>query len=215
MPVAIAFLFWKSLGRKPQGSCSPRGRSGHLLDPFSEPLLRTFLRILFYSKSHSKTSLLRTLLRTLPQNPSPEPFPRTLPRTLLRTLCCCTLRRAPKSQGIPQQEEITWPFVTARGTATASVSLPQEHYNQLPKRKLSLRPCRCSSVNIFAFRREIWWEIWREFCRIFAEGSKIWEKISEHFFVRKFVAQKQSFVQNPLCRCATLRKSCCIHPFTT
>ena len=37
------------LGRTPKGSCSPRGCSRHLLEtPFSEPLLRTLLRTLFF-----------------------------------------------------------------------------------------------------------------------------------------------------------------------
>ena len=36
------------LGRTPKGAYSPRGRSRHLLEtPFSEPLLRTLLRIFF------------------------------------------------------------------------------------------------------------------------------------------------------------------------
>ena len=54
------------VGRTPKGAYSPSGRSRHLLEaPFSEPLLRTLLRTLFYCKTHSSW----TLLRTPPQNP--------------------------------------------------------------------------------------------------------------------------------------------------
>ena len=44
------------IGRTPKGAYSPRGRgSRHLLEtPFSEPLLRTLLRTLFYCKTHSR-----------------------------------------------------------------------------------------------------------------------------------------------------------------
>ena len=49
--------------------------------PFSEPLLRTLLRLV----KPTAGPLLRTLLRTLPQNPF-----QNLLRTLLRTLCCRT-----------------------------------------------------------------------------------------------------------------------------
>ena len=44
-----------SIGRTPKGAYSTRGRSRHLLEtPFSEPLLRTLLRTLFYCKTHSR-----------------------------------------------------------------------------------------------------------------------------------------------------------------
>ena len=80
------------LGRTPKGAYSTRGRSGHLLEtPFSEPLLRTFLRTLFYCKTHR---------RPPSQNPSENPFPRTLPRTFSepfseRCVAVRPLRRAP------------------------------------------------------------------------------------------------------------------------
>ena len=70
------------IGRTPKGAYSSSGRSRHLLEiAFSEPLLRTLPRTLFYCKTHSSPPS---------QNPSENPFPRTLPRTLLRTLCCRT-----------------------------------------------------------------------------------------------------------------------------
>ena len=68
---------WTFVGRAPKGAYSSRGRSGHLLETlFSEPLLRTLLRILFYCKTHS-----RLPSQNPSQNPSENPFPRTLPRT--------------------------------------------------------------------------------------------------------------------------------------
>ena len=77
------------LGRTSKGAYSPRGRSRYLLGTsFSEPLLRTLLRTLFFyycKKPIEKDPLLRTLLRTLPQNPV-----QNLLRTLLRTLCLRT-----------------------------------------------------------------------------------------------------------------------------
>ena len=58
------------------------------------------------------------------------------------------------------------------------------HHNSGPF-LLAWLACRSSSVNFFDFGEEIWWEIWREFCRIFSEpqnkGSKISGKISERF----------------------------------
>ena len=64
-----------SSGCTPKGAYSPRGRFRHLLEtPFSEPLLRTLPRTLFYCKTHIADPLLRTLLRTLPQNPFPSIF---------------------------------------------------------------------------------------------------------------------------------------------
>ena len=60
-----------TVARKLRGAYSSTGRSRHLLETaFSEPLLRTLLRTLFYCQTHSRP-LFRTLLRT----PSPEPFP--------------------------------------------------------------------------------------------------------------------------------------------
>ena len=60
--------------RAPKGAYSTRGRSRHLLvTHFSEALLRTPLRTLFYCKTHK---------RPPSQNPSENPFPRTLLRTL-------------------------------------------------------------------------------------------------------------------------------------
>ena len=56
----------------PGGACSSRGHSRHLLETFSEPLLRALLRTLFHRKTHSSPPS---------ENPSENPFPRTLPRT--------------------------------------------------------------------------------------------------------------------------------------
>ena len=61
------------------------GIGRYLLEaPFSEPLLRTILRTLFYCKTHSRPPY-QNPSETLPQNPS-----QNLLGTLLRTLCCRT-----------------------------------------------------------------------------------------------------------------------------
>ena len=81
-----------SIGRTPKGAYSTRGRSWHLLEtPFSEPLLRTLLKPLFYCKTHR---------RPPSQNLSENPFPRTLSRTFSepfseRCVAVRPLRRAP------------------------------------------------------------------------------------------------------------------------
>ena len=92
--LALRFATEETLGRTPKEACSTRGRSRHLLETaFSEPLLRTLLRTLFYCKMHSRT-------------PFSEPFPRTLPRTcsepfLERCVAVRPLRRAPKFSQSP------------------------------------------------------------------------------------------------------------------
>ena len=59
--------------------------------------------------------------------------------------------------------------------------------------------------------REIWREIWWEFCGIFSDpqnkGSKIWGKISEHFSWENSCLEKKSFVPTSFCRSATLHMS--------
>ena len=87
-----------NLGRTPMGWYSPRWRSRHFLEnDFSEPLLRTLLRTLFYCKTHRKRPLLiRTLLRT----PPPLPLPRTFSEPFLdRCVAVRPLRRAPNPRG--------------------------------------------------------------------------------------------------------------------
>ena len=64
---------------------------------------------------------------------------------------------------------------------------------------------------LFIFTREIWRDIWRELCGFFdpqKKGSKLSGKNLNirAFFVRKFVAQQKFFVQNSLCRRATLNR---------
>ena len=91
-PAFVRALSLSILGRTPKGAYSTRGRSRHLLEtPFSEPLLRTLLRTLFYCKTHR---------RPPSQNSSENPFFRTLPRTFSepfseRCVAVRTLRRAP------------------------------------------------------------------------------------------------------------------------
>ena len=90
------------VGRTPKGAYSTRGRSRHLLETsFSEPLLRTLLRTVFYCKTHR---------RPPSQNPSENPFPRTLPRTFSepfseRCVAVRPVRRAPYwgTRGQPQE----------------------------------------------------------------------------------------------------------------
>ena len=82
-----------------------------------------------------------------------------------------------------------------------------------PRRQLqsfSLRSCRSSSVIFFLliFRGEIWWEIWREFCRIFLthriKAQRFRGKYRSDFRKKIRSSNKKSFAQNSLCRRATV-----------
>ena len=98
------------VGRTPKGAHSTRGRSRHLLEtPFSEPLLRTLLRTLFFTVKPIEKG---PLLRTLPQRtPSPEPFPEPSQNPNLRTLCVAVrpLRRAPECRPPPPSNSLHTP----------------------------------------------------------------------------------------------------------
>ena len=87
--------------------------------------------------------------------------------------------------------------------------LPGTHTRN-PSKTFSLRSCRSSSVNFFDFSEGNLGNLTGILAGIFLTPRIKAQKFRGKFrgiFVRKFVAQKKSFVQNSLCRRATLRKT--------
>ena len=82
--------------------------------------------------------------------------------------------------------------------------------NGRPK-EFSLRSCRSSSVNFLNFSQgnlvgNLAGILWGFFLTHRTKAQKNRGKFRS-IFRKKFVARKKSFVQNSLCRCATLKKS--------